>query len=239
VRRFEYIRGNQAKFWQVERKGAVLTTASGKIGKSPKTRTKQLTDYMAAEQEFDRLIRDHLRRGYVEVEQATPPEAPLPDRTLILRAMEGDLEMEMGPRAVAYIVWRMVEVEVMDKQVEPPDLQRWAYRASRRLRLEEIPHPEHEKYDAFVDMFMDLSEPDRAAEAKEGNLVGAYKLTDGSEWIVSPKEAGILAEAAMARLPKRHKISGAQQTWLDAWIDFNRKASELGGYLVELVSEED
>ena len=57
MRRFEYIRGNQAKFWEVVRKGAVITTASGKIGKSPKKKTKQHTDYMVAEQEFDRLVR--------------------------------------------------------------------------------------------------------------------------------------------------------------------------------------
>jgi len=238
VRRFEYIHGNQAKFWQVERKGAVLTVASGKIGKSPKTRTKQLADYMAAEQEFDRLIRDHLRRGYVEVAEATAPEAPMPDRTLVLRTRDDELELELGPRATAYIVWRMVEVEVMDKQEEPPDLQRWAYRASRRLRLEEIPSDDHEKYDAFVDMFMELSEPDRAAESKSGQI-GAYKLADGSEWIVTAKEASILAEASMARLPKRHKISNAQQGWLDAWTEFNREAADRGGYLVELVHEED
>mgnify|MGYP003884987059 FL=1 len=237
MRRFEYIHGNQAKFWQVERKGAVLTVASGKIGKSPKTRTKQLADYMAAEQEFDRLIRDHLRRGYVEVAEATPPEVPMPDRTVVLRTMDDELELEMGPRATAYIVWRMVEVEVMDKQVEPPDLQRWAYRASRRLRLDEIPSDDHEKYDDFVDMFMELSQPDRAGEAKNG-MIGAYKLADGSEWIVTAKESGILAEASAARLPKRHKISNAQQSWLDAWTEFNRAAVDRGGYLVELISEE-
>jgi len=237
VRRFEYIHGNQAKFWQVERKGAVLTVASGKIGKSPKTRTKQLDDYMAAEQEFDRLIRDHLRRGYVEVDEPTPPEPPMPDRTVILRTRDDELELEMGPRATAYIVWRMVEVEVMDKQMSPPDLQRWAYRASRRLRLAEIPTDDHDKYDEFVDMFMELSEPDRAKDDPSGKI-GAYKLADGSEWIVTAKEADILAEASMARKPKRHKVSNTQQAWLDAWTEFNREAAKRGGYLVELVHEE-
>ncbi len=237
MRRFEYIRGNQAKFWEVVRKGAVITTASGKIGKSPKKKTKQLADYMAAEQEFDRLIRDHLRRGYIEVEEATEAETPMPDRHLILRTREGGEEFEMVPAATRYIVWRMVEVEVMDKLIPPPDLQRWAYRASRRLRLEEIPDPEHEKFEAFVDMFMELSEPDRAKENGDGTVVAAYKLADGSEWIVTAKEAGVLAEASGARKPKRHKISSNQQTYLDEWTAFNRKAASQGGYLVELISE--
>lgn len=238
MRRFEYIHGNQAKFWQVERKGAVLTTASGKIGKSPKTRTKQLADYMAAEQEFDRLIRDHLRRGYVEVDEASQAEEPMADRTVVLRTNDDELELELGPRAVGYLVWRMVEVEVMDKQAEPPDLQRWAYRASRRLRLEEIPSEDHEQYDAFVDMFMELSEPDRAAETSDPMTVGAYKLADGSEWIVTARESSMLAEAAANRLPKRHKPSGTQQQWLDAFVEFNKAAADRGGYLVELISED-
>jgi len=237
VRRFEYIRGNQAKFWEVVRKGAVITTASGKIGKTPKKKTKQHADYMAAEQEFDRLIRDHLRRGYVEVEEPTPAEPELPDRHLILRTMEGGEELELVPAATRYILWRMVEVEVMDKQIPPPDLQRWAYRASRRLRLEEIPDPEHEQFEAFVDMFMELSEPDRAKPYGDGTVVPAYKLADGSEWIVSAKEAEVLAEASEARKPKRHKITTSQQRYLDEWTAFNRKAASQGGYLVELVSE--
>jgi predicted DNA-binding WGR domain protein len=237
VRRFEYIRGNQAKFWEVVRKGAVITTASGKIGKSPKKKTKQHADYMAAEQEFDRLIRDHLRRGYLEVEQATDAEPELPERHLVLRTREGGEELEMVPAATRYVVWRMVEVEVMDKQVPPPDLQRWAYRASRRLRLEEIPDPEHEKFEAFVDMFMDLSEPDRAMEHGDGTVIPAYKLVDGSEWIVTAREAAVLAEASTSRKPKRHKVSTNQQTYLDEWAAFNRLAASQGGYLVELVSE--
>jgi predicted DNA-binding WGR domain protein len=238
VRRFEYIRGNQAKFWEVVRKGAVLTTASGKVGKPPKKKTKQLVDYMAAEQEFDRLIRDHLRRGYIEVEEPTEVDTGVADRHVVLRMREGGEELELKPAATRYIVWRMVEVEIMDNRVPPPDLQRWAYRASRRLRLEEIPDPEHPKFEQFVDMFMELSEPDRAAEIGEATTVAAYKLADGSEWIVTAKEAGVLAEASMARMPKRHKITASQETWMADWTDFNRRAADKGGYLVELISED-
>ncbi len=237
MRRFEYIHGNQAKFWEVVRKGAVLTTASGKIGKVAKKTTKELVDYMAAEQEFDRLIRDHLRRGYVEVEQATTVEEEPDDRHLVLRARQGDDALELKPSATRYIVWRMVEVEIMDRQEAAPDLQRWAYRASRRLRLDEIPDGDHPQFEAFLDMFMELSEGDRAAECVDPSKVGAYKFTDGSEWIVTAREAGMLAEATTSRLPKRHKITASQEQWLAAWAAFNQRAAGLGGYLVELVSE--
>ena len=238
MRRFEYIHGNQAKYWEVVRKGAVLTTASGKIGKPPKKSTKELPDYMAAEQEFDRLIRDHLRRGYIEVDEASKPEPTLGDRHLILRMREGGEELELKASAVRYIVWRMVEVEVMDRQASPPDLQRWAYRASRRLRMEEIPDGSHPQFEAFLDMFMELSEVDRA-EGEDPNKVGAYKFTDGSEWIVSAREAAMLADATLSRTPKRHKIAASQEHWLAEFANFNQRAGDLGGYLVELVSGDD
>ena len=239
MRRFEYIHGNQAKFWEIVRKGAVLTTASGKIGKPPKKSTKELADYMAAEQEFDRLIRDHLRRGYVEVEEASEVGGQEDDRHLILRMTEGGEELELKPSATRYIVWRMVEVEVMDRQVPPPDLQRWAYRASRRLRLDDIPDGAHPQFEAFLDMFMELSQADRASECAEPSKVGAYKLLDGSEWIVSAREAGILAEATRSRTPKRHKVSASQEQWLAQWAAFNERAASHGGYLVELVSGDE
>jgi predicted DNA-binding WGR domain protein len=238
VRRFEYIQGNQAKFWEVSRKGAVLTVSSGKIGGSSKTRTKQLGDFMAAEQEFDRLIRDKIRRGYVEVEEASEPEPPLPDRQLQLQAREDDtVVLDLKPAATRYVVWRMVEIGVMDKQAESPDLGRWTYRASRRLRLEEVPASGSETYDDYREMYLGLSEGDRAAETGDHGIVGAYKLAQGSDWIVTAKEAGILAEASRNRAPKRHKITTNQQRWLDEWIAFNDKAAGLGGYDVHLVEE--
>lgn len=237
MRRFEYIQGNQAKFWEVSRKGAVLTISSGKIGGSPKTRTKELQDFMAAEQEFDRLIRDKLRRGYNEVEEPTEPEPPMPDRWLRLEATDGDAALEMNAGATRYVVWRMVEIGVMNKQVDPPDLERWAYRASRRLRLEELPSEDDESWEDFRQMFLDLSESDRAAETGEFGVVGAYKLASGSGWIVTAKEASQLAEASRNRSPKRHKITTNQQKWLDEWIEFNEAAAGQGGYTVTLVEQ--
>lgn len=233
MRRFEYIQGNQAKFWEIARRGATLTVASGRIGGQTKTRTKQLADYMAAEQEFDRLIRDHLRRGYVEVAEASAPEAPSDERRVRLRMVQGDETLELPPAAVRYVSWRMIEIGAMDKQLEAPDLERWAHRASRRLRLEDAPEEGDEGYEAFRAMFLELSEADRAAESGQHGVVAAFKLLSGSDWVVTAREAGWLAEATKNRTPRRHKISTNQQQWLDAWGAFNERAAKQGGYRVE------
>jgi predicted DNA-binding WGR domain protein len=233
VRRFEFIQGNQAKFWEVTRRGASLTVSSGRIGGSAKTRTKQLADYMAAEQEFDRLIRDKLRRGYVEVHAPSEPDMSMPDRTLRLRPIDGSAPLDLRPAGTRYVVWRMIEVGAMDKQIEPPDLARWAQRASRRLRLEEVPDEGSPAFNEYWGLFLDLSEPDRASETGQHGVVGSYKFTYGSHWVVTGKEAGWLGEAAQNRTPRRHKVTTNQQQWLDEWIEFHARVAPTGGYTVE------
>jgi predicted DNA-binding WGR domain protein len=233
VRRFEFIQGNQAKFWEIARRGATLTVASGRIGGAPKSRTKQHLDYMVAEQEFDRLIRDKLRRGYVEVHAPSVVELPPTDRPLRLRALRGDAVLELPAAAVRYLVWRMVEVGALDKQLPAPDLERWSYRASRRLLLEEVPQPGDAQYDAFRGMMLELSLHDREAESGQHAVVGAYKLSGGSDWVVTPREAGWLADAAKNRTPHRHKITTNQEHWLAEWTAFNQGEAGRAGYVVE------
>ena len=234
MRRFEYIQGNQAKFWEVTRRGATLTMASGRIGGNAKTRTKQLADYMAAEQEFDRLIRDKLRRGYVEVQEPTPPETPMPDRHLRLQPCDGSTPLDLKPAATRYLVWRMIEVGAMDKQISPPDLDRWGYRASRRLRLEEIPEESDDRFPEFRDLYLELSRGDRARETGQHQVIGSYKFAMGSDWIVTEREAAWLADASRNRTPRRHKITTNQETWLDDWIAFHDGIAGTGGYTVEV-----
>lgn len=238
LRRFEYIQGNQAKYWEVDRRGSTIWTWAGKIGGTATPKTKSFEDYMAAEREFDRLIRDKLRRGFEEVEQASDPEEPMPDRELGLHAIEReDLQLHLKPAATRYLVWYLVEVGVMDKQEQPPDLQRWLYRATRRMRMEEIPDDDDPRADEFWDLYMELSEPDRRQESTHHGVVGAYKLAAATDWIVTPKEAATLAEATMSRAPRRHKPSGTQGQWLEEWIEFNQAASAAGGYLVDCIAE--
>lgn len=241
VRRFEFIQGNQAKFWEVNRRGETLSIRSGRIGENPEVKSKTHEDFMAAEREFDRLIRDKLQRGFVEVdpEQPSEPEPPMPRRWLELRSLEGDATLDLDPAATEYIVWRMVEVGVMDKQLQPPDTQRWLYRTARRLGLEGVPDEDDPKEEEFWDMYLDLSKADRRQETRQHGVVGAYKLAAWTDWIVTAREANWIAEGAMARAPRRHKPSAAQRQILAEWIEFNELAAQQGGYSVDCTDEED
>lgn len=239
MRRFEYIHANQAKFWEVSRRGATLTVKSGRIGGGAKERTKQLADFMAAEQEFDRLIRDKLRRGYVEVHAATDVSAPIPDRWVRLRPLDGSAPLELKAAATRYVAWRMIEVGVMDKQTKAPDLGRWEQRAARRLRLEEVPAPGAPEYGDFREIFLDLSAADRAAETGQWGIVGAYKLLEGTEWVVTPKEAAWLADATRNRTPRRHKTSTNQEHWLGEWQELHDRLAGKAGYVVELIEQRE
>lgn len=235
MRRFEFVQGNQAKFWEISRRGATLTVGSGRIGGAAKVRNKALADYMAAEQEFDRLIRDKLRRGYVEVHAASEPESATPDRTV--RLLCKSRELLLKPAATRYLTWRMVEVGAMDKRIPPPDLDRWSHRASRRLRLEDVPPPDHPQHAEYRAVFLDLSAADRASETGQHGVVGAYKVLNGSDWTITAKEAAILADASRNRTPRRHKVTTNQEQWLADWIDFLDFAAKHGGCTVERVSE--
>ena len=237
MRRFEYVQGNQAKFWEISRRGALLTVGSGRIGGTSKVRNKQLTDYMAAEQEFDRLIRDKLRRGYVEVEAASEPEGPASDRSVRLKSVDGERTLELKAAATRYLTWRMIEVGAMDKQMEPPNLDRWSHRASRRLRLEEVPGAGHPQAAEFRRLFLELAHPDRSAETGQSGVVGAYKLLAGSDWEITARECGWLADATKNRTPRRHKVTANQEQWLADWTEFLEYCAKTGGCTVELVRE--
>jgi predicted DNA-binding WGR domain protein len=232
LRRFEFIAGNQARFWQIARRGAVLTTIAGKIGTDGKERVKEFADYMAAEQEFDRLVRDHLRRGYVEVEEASEPVMPVTDRHLILSRLDGKKSLELKPAATRYLSWRMIEVGVMDRAIPTPDLARWAERAARRLRLAEVPGADAPEWNAFFDAFLELSAGDRAAESGAFGVVGSFKVLEGSHWILTGKECGILAEGSKNRTPRRHKQGALHDQWLGEWTTFLEGAAKHGGALV-------
>lgn len=234
MRRFEYIQGNIARFWEIGRRGGTLTTVSGRIGAAGKTRTRELADYMAAEQEFDRLVRDHLRRGYVEVHEATEELATIEDRTLLLKRADGGAELLLPAAATRYLLWRMIEIGAMDRQLPAPDLVRWAERAARRLRLPEVPGSDHAQYEEFVDLFLDFSSKDRAAESGRLGVVGAYKLAEGSEWILTVQECEWLADATRNRQPRRHKITSNQEQWLKEWTAFLDAAAKHGGATVTL-----
>lgn len=228
MRRFEYIKGNAAKFWEVFRRGELITTTSGKIGTEGQTKNKSYADYMAAEVDFDRLIRDKIKRGFMEVAEASEPPSAIPERTLDLFAMEADDGIRLSGAQSQYLIWRMVELGIMDRHESPVDLTRWSWRAARRMRLESVPDPEEEIFDAFHDEWLRLSGKDRASRGVKADVAG-YKFVQGAHWVVTPEECLIIA-ARTSMKPKRHSPTQRQRRWVEEFIEFNEQASEQGGY---------
>jgi predicted DNA-binding WGR domain protein len=231
VRRFELIEKNAAKFWAIAREREVLVTHWGKIGAEGKQKKKICKDFMVAEQEYDRLIRQKIRGGYDEVQQPTEAVIPLPDRTLELVTLDDEASFLVKPKAFRYMVWRMIEIGLIDRHAKGKDLTRWDRRAARRAGLEETPEPEHEKYEEWEANWLRLSEADRSDWPGALQAAG-WKYLEGSHWVVNPEECNLIAEQVGGVTPKRHKASVGQQTWVDEWVAWHKKAAKVGGYIV-------
>lgn len=75
MRRFEFTDGTSRKFWQVEVVGDSLTVCFGRLGTQGQSKTKHFAYAAAAAQEEQRLIREKLNKGYVEVSADAAPAA--------------------------------------------------------------------------------------------------------------------------------------------------------------------
>ncbi len=67
ARRFEFVGGNSAKFWEVDKHQNQVIVRYGRIGATGQTQTKTLTDAAAASRHADKLIGEKTKKGYVEV----------------------------------------------------------------------------------------------------------------------------------------------------------------------------
>ena len=65
-RRFEFVGGSSAKFWEVSISGSEVTVCYGRLGTSGQTQTKDLGDAAAANKHAEGLIRQKLAKGYVK-----------------------------------------------------------------------------------------------------------------------------------------------------------------------------
>ena len=81
MRRFELSEGTSNKFWQVERDGASVTVCFGRIGTAGQTQVKAHASESVAQAEFDKLVKEKTKKGYVEARArgaAARPGAGLP-----------------------------------------------------------------------------------------------------------------------------------------------------------------
>lgn len=237
ARRFELIEGNTAKFWEIVRKSELVLTRAGRIGTAGRDKEHPQIDYMAAEVEFDKQIRDKLRQGYVEVEKASTPQE-IPQRGLELWPIDGSEGVEFSAEAMKYLLWRMVEVLIVDRHRAAPDLDRWTARATRKMRLDVEPEPGDDKYDEWADTWLNLTKRDRAVPMND-RLVAGFKFTEGTHWIVTDKECAFIAAEGKNRRPKRHKPKKNQASWISAWVAFHERAAKAGGYEVIPTDDED
>lgn len=62
----EFEEGTSSKFWRARVEGKTLYVNYGKIGSNGQTQVKQLGDPDAAQNEYDKLVREKRKKGYVD-----------------------------------------------------------------------------------------------------------------------------------------------------------------------------
>lgn len=112
MRTFIYSDERSHKFWAIELAGNSFTVSYGKVGAAGQTQKKEFADEEKAKREYEKLIAEKLRKGYVET---TAPEAPKPAATLreALEAAILDNPDDLAAHA-AYADW-------LTEQPEPED----------------------------------------------------------------------------------------------------------------------
>lgn len=73
-RLFHFQDGKSDKFWEIERSGNSFTVRFGKIGTNGQSQTKEFEDAEKTEKEYNKLVAEKLKKGYVE-QGPMPPVA--------------------------------------------------------------------------------------------------------------------------------------------------------------------
>ena len=69
-RRFEFVVGTSAKFWEIGTNGNEVTVRFGRIGTEGQTQVKELADADAAAKHAEKLIASKTAKGYCETAPA-------------------------------------------------------------------------------------------------------------------------------------------------------------------------
>ncbi|HET7503617.1 MAG TPA: WGR domain-containing protein [Kofleriaceae bacterium] len=77
--RYEFSEGTSSKFWEIKLAGASFTTTYGKIGAAGQTTLKEFKSAAEAKKEYDKLIAEKTRKGYVLVGDGGAGRAPADD----------------------------------------------------------------------------------------------------------------------------------------------------------------
>lgn len=83
MRTFQYSDAKSHKFWNIDISGSTFTVTYGKVGAAGQTQTKSFASDAKAQAEADKLIREKLKKGYVE----TTPQAAASQTEAFERAL--------------------------------------------------------------------------------------------------------------------------------------------------------
>jgi predicted DNA-binding WGR domain protein len=82
-REFQFVDGSSKKFWAIELEGPSFTVQFGRIGTAGQTKAKSFSNEDAAKREYEKLITEKTKNGYVEMHPsasgAPMPETPAAD----------------------------------------------------------------------------------------------------------------------------------------------------------------
>jgi predicted DNA-binding WGR domain protein len=90
-REFQFIDGSSKEFWAIELEGPFMIVHFGRVGTAVQTKTEGFSDEDAAEREYEKLITEKTKHGYVEMHPfaAVPaPETPAADDAATFRDKE-------------------------------------------------------------------------------------------------------------------------------------------------------
>ncbi|MEM7152200.1 MAG: DNA ligase [Myxococcota bacterium] len=90
MRRFEYRDAKSNKFWEIDRRGAEVTTRWGRVGTDGQSKTKDLGTEAKAISEVDKQVRGKVGKGYVE-EGTAAAASGTADGDAISAVTSGDL----------------------------------------------------------------------------------------------------------------------------------------------------
>jgi predicted DNA-binding WGR domain protein len=76
LRRFEFVGGSSAKFWEAGVEGSSFVVTFGRMGTSGQRKAKAFATEAEAQRECDKKIAEKLREGYQEVGAGAPAAAP-------------------------------------------------------------------------------------------------------------------------------------------------------------------
>lgn len=249
VRRFELRRGNKEEYWEIYRYDNELVTRQGRLNETTPSPSNSefCEDFREAQLEYDKLIQQKLKRGFLEVHQVGAASNPLEYTNAYMSTIQGNSYFTLNREDLRTLLDWLISNELMNRHIPVHDISKWEHRTLRKLSrssgqnfrsLEELPAELEEEY--FY-LWKALSLRDRAFD--DFDAIPAFKFTNPNYWIVSPRECQIIAEGCHKKLhriiersERDGKVLPRVQSLRRAFMEFHQQAAELGGYEVRPAS---